>query len=189
MGETEHDWVTTSQGSMPRKCDKPPVAGRQLSKTLTALAGEFLVAGQLCLRGYVASLTLKNYPGVDIFALNPRTNKQVAIQVKATKVPRLRPSTPRPPSTYPRGTYFVPESVGEHPDQPFVFVAIGPGNEVEFFVVPGVSVAEISETERQAYLEYVRGEGRVVRDLQPRMISLESLAPFRDRWDLLGLED
>jgi hypothetical protein len=165
------------------------VAGRQLSKILTALAGEFLVAGQLCLRGYVASLTLKNYPGVDIFALNPRTNKQVAIQVKATKVSRLHPGTSRPSATYPPGTYFVPESVGEHSDQPFVFVAIGPGNDVEFFVVPGVSVADISDTERRAYLDYVRSKGRAVRDLQPRMISLESLAPFRDRWDLLGLED
>lgn len=58
------------------------MAKSHLDKTLTALAGEYLVAGQLCLRGYVASLTLKNYPGVDIFCLNPSNGRQVAVQVK-----------------------------------------------------------------------------------------------------------
>jgi hypothetical protein len=165
------------------------VAGRQLGKTLTALAGEFLVAGQLCLRGYVASLTLKNYPGVDIFALNPRTNKQVAIQVKATRVSHLGSSNPGRPGAYPQGAYFVPESVGEHPDRPFVFVAIAPENQVEFFVVPAASVAEISERERQKYLDWARAQGRTVSEIQPRMISREALVSFKDRWELLGLED
>ena len=165
------------------------MAGRQLSKTLTGLAGEFLVAGHLCLQGHVASLTLKNYPGVDIFALNPRTNKQVAIQVKTTRLPSPRPSRRTPASTYPQGAYFVPESVGEHPDRPFVFVAIMPDDQVEYFIVPGRSVAEISEQEREQYLEWARSTGRTVNEAQPRMISLDALAPFRDRWELLGLED
>lgn len=77
-----------------------------LNKTLTALAGEFFVAGQLCLQGYVASLTLKNYPSVDIFCLNPETGKQVAIQVKTKRGGR---------------EYFVPENINES-DPPFVFV-------------------------------------------------------------------
>jgi hypothetical protein len=47
------------------------MAKTHIDNTLTALAGEFLVAGHLCLRGFVASLTLKNYPAVDIFCLNP----------------------------------------------------------------------------------------------------------------------
>ena len=60
------------------------MAKPQMDKTLTALAGKFLVAGQLCLRGIVASLTLKNYPKVDVFCLNPKNNRQVAVQVKTT---------------------------------------------------------------------------------------------------------
>ena len=163
------------------------MAGRQLDKTLTALAGEFLVAGQICLRGYVASLTLKNYPGVDIFALNPRSNAQVAVQVKAAKIVPRRPVAQ--PSPYPPGVYFIPESVDEHPDTPFVFVTIAPGPEVEYFIVPGNVVAEISDKERQEYFEYVRSRGRVVKDVQPRMISLAALEPFKDRWDNLGLGD
>ena len=165
------------------------MAGRHLSKTLTALAGEFLVAGHICLQGYVASLTLKNYPGVDIFALNPRTNKQVTIQVKTARLRLPHPRRPTPAGTYPQGAYFVPESVDEHPDRPFVFVAIMPDHQVEYFIVPGRSVAEISEQERQQYLEWTRSTGRTVSETQPRMISVDALTPFRDRWELLGLED
>jgi hypothetical protein len=43
------------------------------------------VAGQLCLRGYLASLTLKNYPKVDIFVQNPKNGKQTTLQVKTIK--------------------------------------------------------------------------------------------------------
>lgn len=44
-----------------------------LSKNLTASSSEYFVAGHLCMNGIVASLTLKKYPGVDIFAYNPAT--------------------------------------------------------------------------------------------------------------------
>jgi hypothetical protein len=162
------------------------MAGRQLSKTLTALAGEFLVAGQLCLRGYVASLTLKNYPGVDIFALNPLTNTQVAIQVKTIRIKgaAVVGDTPRP---YPPGHYFIPESVDDHHDRPFVFVAISGETDVEYFVMPGALVASISERERQAYFDWAKETGRTVAEKQPRMLSLKALQPFRDRWDNLRL--
>ena len=50
---------------------------------MTGLAGEYLVAGMMNLKGWVASLSLKNYPGVDIFGLNPENGKTVNIQVKS----------------------------------------------------------------------------------------------------------
>jgi hypothetical protein len=84
------------------------MAKTHLEKTLTALAGEFLVAGHLYLKGFVASLTLKNYPGVDISGLNPDNGKQVAIQVKTIRGGR---------------SYCVPEGVDKL-DNPFVFVHI-----------------------------------------------------------------
>jgi hypothetical protein len=58
----------------------------QLEKTLTALAGEFAVESKLSLKGYVASLTLKNFLKVGTFCLNPKNGKQVPIQVKTKKV-------------------------------------------------------------------------------------------------------
>ncbi len=141
-----------------------------LDKTLVGLAGEFLVAGHLCLKGYVASLTLKNYPGVDIFCLNPRNGRQVAIQVKTIHGHR-------------GGEYFVPENV-DALVCPFVFVFIGPDESVEFFVVPAERVAHISAQERD---DYLRAHPKAKRE-QPRMIRKNSLLDYKDRWDLLGLE-
>lgn len=144
------------------------MAKAQIDKTLTALAGEFLVAGHLCLKGYVASLTLKNYPKVDIFCLNPKNEKQVAIQVKTKRG---------------GNAYYVPEDV-DRLKNPFVFVYIKSDETVEFYVVPAKEVAELSATERN---EYLRTRPHVRKD-QPRMVSVKNLAPFKNCWDLLGLQ-
>mgnify|MGYP003879722177 FL=1 len=144
------------------------MAKPQMDKLLTGLAGEFLVAGHLCLRGYVASLTLKNYPGVDIFCLNPANGKQVAIQVKTLRGGK---------------SYYVPEKVDEA-ENPFIFVYIRPDDTVDFFVVPAKDVAEISARERNEYLE----QHPNVRKDQPRMVSVRNLDKFNNRWELLGLD-
>ncbi len=140
----------------------------QIEKTLTALAGEFLVAGQLCVRKYLASLTLKNYPKVDIFCLNPRTGKQVSIQVKTKRG---------------GNSYYVPETI-EHSDPAFVFVYIGENDHVRYFVIPAKQVAILSEKERT---EYVQSHPKSKRE-QPRMLNVRSMGGFEDRWDLLELE-
>ena len=129
------------------------MAKTHLDKTLTALAGEFLVAGHLCLKGYVASLTLKNYPAVDVFCLNPTNGKQVAIQVKTIRSGK---------------NYYIPESI-DNLDTPFVFVRIGLSETVEFYVAPAKKIARLSEKERQDYLQKHPSVSRN----QPRMISRE----------------
>ena len=58
------------------------VAGKQFEKILTGLAGEYHVAAELCRRDFFASLTLKNYPKVDIFVMHPAEQYAVPIQVK-----------------------------------------------------------------------------------------------------------
>jgi hypothetical protein len=164
------------------------MAGRQLGKVLTSLSGEFLVAGQLCMRGYVASLTLKNYPDVDIFVLNPQTQKQCSVQVKTVSVPRPRVRVRPPRAAYPMGVYFVPESVERLVNTPFVFVTIDPDLNVNYYIAPCEDVAAMSERERRQYLEDCLAKGREVNPTQPRMLSLEALAPFKDQWDNLGLD-
>lgn len=146
------------------------MAKSHLDKTITALAGEFFVAGQLCLQGYVASLTLKNYPGVDIFCLNPKNGKQAAVQVKTKRGGH---------------SYYVPEHIDEA-GPPFVFVYIARRNSsVAYYVVPAADVARISAKQRE---EYVATRPHLRPEDQPRMVSLSNLLPFQDRWDLLGLE-
>lgn len=140
----------------------------QIDKTLTALAGEFLVAGTLCLKGYVASLTLKNYPKVDIFCLNPKNDKQIAIQVKAHRG---------------GNAYHVPEDLDDA-RVPFVFVYIWPDETVDFYVLPAKDVAAISKKERD---DYLAAHPNVKKD-QPRMISRVNIEQYKNRWDLLQLD-
>jgi hypothetical protein len=144
------------------------MAKSQLDKTLTALAGEYLVAGHLCLKGYMASLTLKNYPKVDIFCLNPKTGKQISIQVKTIR--------------HTGNAYYLPEKVSDL-DCPFVFVHITKANNVEFFIVPCEDVEKLSTEERNSYL----AARPTVRREQPRMLSLNKLEPYRDQWERLDL--
>lgn len=144
-----------------------------LEKTLTALSGEHFVAGQLLRKGYFAALTLKNYPGVDLFVHNPKNRKQLAVQVKTKKGGRA---------------FYVPENV-EEIQTPFVFVYFRQNKHTgqystEYFIVPSSDVARISSDERD---EYLRTHPHVKRE-QPRMIGLEKLGNFKDRWDLLDLE-
>jgi hypothetical protein len=144
------------------------MAKPQIDKTLTGLAGEFLVAGHLCIKGYVASLTLKNYPKVDIFCLNPKNQKQVAIQVKTVRN---------------ANAYYIPEHVDDS-GNPFVFVLIKTDETVEFFIMPAGDVATLSRNERD---EYLHAHPNAKRE-QPRMLSVSRLDPFRNRWDLLELD-
>jgi len=144
------------------------VAKSHLDKTLTALAGEFLVAGHLCLKGYVASLTLKNYPKVDIFCLNPKTDIQIAIQVKSSRGGK---------------SYHVPENI-EDEENPFVFVYINKDESVDFYILPANDVAFLSKKERDDYLH----SHPAVSPDQPRMLSVINMTDYKNRWDLLGLD-
>jgi hypothetical protein len=57
----------------------------QLESTLVGVAGEYFVAAELSLRGYLASITLRNSRGIDIIASNADGTKTVSIQVKTNK--------------------------------------------------------------------------------------------------------
>ena len=52
------------------------------SRITTGIAGEFLVAGELSKRSWIATLTAKNTPHVDVLAARPFGDLQARIQVK-----------------------------------------------------------------------------------------------------------
>jgi len=51
---------------------------------LTGVAGEYFVAAELTVRGYIASITLKNTKGIDILVSNQDASKSIGIQVKTS---------------------------------------------------------------------------------------------------------
>lgn len=150
----------------------------QIDKTITALAGEFLVAGQLCMRGYLASLTLKNYPKVDIFVLNPKNGKQTTLQIKT-----LRRSVKR--DRYGRNdSYLLPEDLTTSAPY-FVFVYIISQEEAEFFIIPASKVEDISSSLRNVYL---KSHPKAARK-QTRWLSITAIKDeYKDNWGALGLE-
>jgi hypothetical protein len=55
---------------------------KKLDTTLVGVAGEYLVAGELTLRGYIAAISLRNSRGVDIVASRTDGSGAFTIQVK-----------------------------------------------------------------------------------------------------------
>jgi predicted neuraminidase len=51
-----------------------------MNPQITGAAGEYFVAAELSLRGWIATLTLKNTPGIDILAV--RNRRSITLQVK-----------------------------------------------------------------------------------------------------------
>src|SRR3989344_4107770 len=51
----------------------------------TGQFGEYLVASELCRRGFIATTFTRNMPGFDILALDQETQKHLKIKVKTIK--------------------------------------------------------------------------------------------------------
>lgn len=56
--------------------------GKKKSNILLGACGEYYVAAELSKRGYIASMTHKNSPSVDIIASDVKGSKSINIQVK-----------------------------------------------------------------------------------------------------------
>ena len=53
---------------------------------ITGVAGEYFVAAELSRRGWIATLTLKNTPNIDVVATTPDGRRTLSIQVKTMSI-------------------------------------------------------------------------------------------------------
>ena len=102
-----------------------------LESTLVGVAGEYYVAAELAMRGYIAFITLRNSRGVDIIASNSDASKSVSIQVKT-----INSSTAK--------WLLTSKSEGFFSENHFyIFVALNRlGERPDFYVVPSEIVAK-----------------------------------------------
>ena len=147
----------------------------KLESTLVGVAGEYLVAGELSLRGYIASITLRNSRGIDIIASNSDGTKSVSIQVKTNSKGEsewvLNEKSER---FYSENHYYV-------------LVALQAiGERSKYYIVPSKIVAEYIST---THSEWLMGKKR---DGSPRKDS--TLRKFKDpedkyleSWDLIKI--
>jgi hypothetical protein len=71
---------------MAEVADEPKNRGQTVR---TGIAGEFFVAAELSKRGWIATLTAKNTPDVDVLASRPTGDVHARIQVK-TRTPAYK---------------------------------------------------------------------------------------------------
>lgn len=89
---------------------------------VTGLAGELFVAAELLKRGLQTSITFGNAKAVDLLAFNPATGQTFTVQVKSLRKKNIFPITHARVEA--RHTY--------------VFTVLnGPGQPVQYYVVPG----------------------------------------------------
>ena len=162
----------------------------QLEKVLLSLVGEFSVAAQLCLRGYVANLTLKNYPGVDIFAYNPKTARSFSLQVKAA----LQKNDNSFTATHP---FIIINATKDELDQAldarvkstYVFVYVSSDkSSMEYFITPATDLKRMVKEEFTRWwdqAEHRRTLEELAKAKQVLAISITDLQSYKDRWDLL----
>ena len=149
----------------------------QISKLMTGLAGEYLVAARMNLRGWVASLTLKNFPGVDIFGMNPNPktgqDPNIGIQVKSCW----------------DSSFFVGVNRSQRDQMekriqgPFVFVHMESLDDATFYILSKSEfIALVNSTDD---LYYNKPRTKPIKPDYPIAVSLKDLIPYKDQWDSL----
>lgn len=147
----------------------------KLDSVLTGITGEYLVAGELSRRGYVASITLRNTRGIDITATNKDASKSVGIQVKASS------GNQRSWILNKKGEDFYSDTLF------YVFVNLKSIDErSDFFIVPSKIVADFIKHGHAEWLKAPSKKGVPHRDTTMRQFS-DKESSYLERWDLLNL--
>lgn len=146
-----------------------------LENTLVGVAGEYLVAGELSLRGYLASITLRNSRGIDIIASNADGTKSVSIQVKTNSSGKPRWLLNKKSEKFFSKNHF------------YIFVAL---KEIEkrpnFFIVPSKIVADFARERHQKWLLGKKRDGTDRKNSSMRSFYDEG-SEYLERWDLIKL--
>ena len=147
----------------------------KLESILVGVAGEYLVAGELTLRGYLASITLSNSRGIDIIVSNADGSLSISIQVKTNssgkKSWRL---TKKAEQFYSENHYYV-------------FVALqGLGQRPNFHIVPSKVVADSISFSHSEWLKGKKPDGGRRKDSAIRVFA-DNEDRFLEAWALIQL--
>ena len=146
-----------------------------LETTLVGVAGEYFVAAELSLRGYLASVTLRNSRGIDIIASNSDANKSVSIQVKTNKGGGPSWMFSKKSETFFAKNHF------------YVLVTLKKdGSRPDFYIVPSKIVAEDITSSHQMWLRGTKKDGSRWKDSDLRKFS-DPKGTFKEKWENLGL--
>jgi len=147
----------------------------KLETTLVGVSGEYYVAAELSIRGYLAAVTLRNSRGIDIIASNSDASRSVSIQVKTSKK-----GIPRWILTKKAESYFADNHY-------YVFVVLhAVGQRPDFYVVSSNVVAESTSTSHKKWLAGKKKDGNSRKDSSMRVFE-DKEGKYKEAWSLLGL--
>ena len=152
-------------------------------------AGEFLVAAKLCLMGYIATLTLKAHPNIDILVYNPESGKAIGLQVKTTRQRHKNPSEDEYTIVscgYPK----LDEKLNKKVKNPHVFVHVLKDETINYYVVPPEEVKKAVKNRATKYLETKSEEKRKKimegeADVGPKPLLVKDIEKYKDNWKLI----
>jgi hypothetical protein len=148
---------------------------QKLESTLVGVAGEYLVAGELSLRGYIASISLRNSRGIDIIASNSDGTKSVSIQVKTNSNGNKSWLLNKKAESFHSSNHY------------YVFVALGELNErPSYHIVPSKIVADYTATNHSNWLKGKRRDGTDRKDTSMRKFN-DHENKYEEAWDLIKL--
>lgn len=138
-------------------------------------AVEYYVAAELSVRGYVASITLRNSRGIDILASNADATRTVSIQVKTSKGGQPRWILGKKSESFASRDHF------------YTFVILHLiGIRPEFYIVPSEVVASTVSTDHATWLKGTKKDGSARKDSNMRIFR-DDVGQFKEAWNLLGL--
>lgn len=134
-----------------------------------SLFGEYYVSAMMHLRGWTAAMTLKNYPGIDIFGYNPRSGQHSNIQIK----------TGNDKYTILTGFKLEDSSKIGLISQPYVFVHIKSFDEIECFILKASDFVALAQQECSKMNAKNNGANSLIK------FKWKDLAPYKDQWQNL----
>lgn len=138
------------------------------------VAGEYLVAGELSLRGYLAGVTLRNTKETDIIASTNDGTRAVNIQVKSNQNGKDEWMLSKGAEAF------------SHPNCFYVFVAFKElGERARFFIVPSHVVSESITRYHKEWLKGKKPNGDKRKDTAMRRFKLPKMSDYEDSWETL----
>ena len=147
----------------------------QLESTLVGVTGEYYVAAELSVRGYIASVTLRNSRGIDVIASSSDASRSISIQVKTSKG-----GTPRWVLTKKAESFFSDNHY-------YVFVVLhAVGLRPDFYIVPSEIVAKRLSKGHREWLAGKKKDGSSRKDSSVRLF-FDKEGKYKEAWGLLEL--
>lgn len=155
---------------------------------LTQHRGEYLVAAELCRRGYLATTFTGNVPDLDIVAINDKLEAK-PIQVKATRIgswPFMASKFMEIDLNEKRGVQsIVRKRRVRYPELKYVLVDLTKESSPQFFIIDERILRDIIHGYYKAFLN--KHQGRRPQNPESMRVSVtrSMLKPYLDNWDFI----